>query len=125
MNETDNNLLKESILDSIKEAIGIVPDYRVFDGTLIMHINSVFSTLFQLGVGTQPFRIRNKDAVWSDFLSSEDELDDVKTYMALHVKMIFDPPTSSYLLDSMERQIKEYQWRINVKVDPRKEELKA
>lgn len=109
----------ESILTSIKKMLGIGADYEQFDAELIMHINSVFMTLHQLGVGpAEGFTIGSKHAVWSEFLPEGQQLEGVKTYMYQKVRLIFDPPTGGALLQALERQIAEWEWRLNVAVDP-------
>lgn len=105
----------ESILTSIKKLLGITEDYTHFDADLIMHVNSVFMILTQLGVGPpEGFRIENEDAVWSDFLTDSNKLDLVKSYMHLKVKLLFDPPLNSSVIESMNRMISEFEWRLNV-----------
>lgn len=105
----------ESILLSIKKLLGIAEDYKHFDVDIIMHINSVFPTLRQLGVGpTNGFTISDEQALWTDFLGESNNLEDVKTYVYLKVKLIFDPPLSSVVTDSMNRMISELEWRINI-----------
>lgn len=107
--------MTESILDSVKKVLNLSSDYTPFDQDIIMHINSVFSTLNQLGVGPEAgFMIEDKDAVWSDFLESDLRLNNVKSYMYLRVRMLFDPPTIGYLIEAMKQQIAEFEWRINV-----------
>ena len=109
----------ESILTSIKKLLGIAEDYEHFDTDLIIHINSVFSILTQLGVGpSEGFFITDKYAVWDDFLSENTKIELAKTYVYLKVKMIFDPPQSSAVIDAMNRTISELEWRLNVSVDP-------
>lgn len=104
----------ESILTSIKKLLGIADEDTNFDTDVIIHINSVFSTLTQLGVGpTEGFTIKDDDAVWTDFIS-EDQFENVKTYVYLRVKLIFDPPLSSTVIASYEKQISELEWRLNV-----------
>lgn len=105
----------ESILLSIKKLLGIAEDYKHFDVDIIMHINSVFPTLRQLGVGpTNGFTISDEQTLWTDFLGESNNLEDVKTYVYLKVKLIFDPPLSSVVTDSMNRMISELEWRINI-----------
>lgn len=105
----------ESILLSIKKLLGIAEDYKHFDVDIIMHINSVFPTLRQLGVGpTNGFTISDEQALWTDFLGESNNLEDVKTYVYLKVKLVFDPPLSSVVTDSMNRMISELEWRINI-----------
>lgn len=110
----------ESILTSIKKLLGIAEEYEHFDNDIIMHINSVFMILTQLGVGpSKGFVITDSSASWDDFLPEGGEkLQAVKTYMYMKVKLMFDPPTSSAVMESMNRMINEFEWRLNVAVDP-------
>lgn len=109
----------ESILTSIKKLLGIPKEYEHFDADIVMHINSVFSTLTQLGVGpAEGFRIMDEDATWSDFLQDRTTIESVKSYMYLKVRLLFDPPLNSAVLNSMTNQITEFEWRLNVAVDP-------
>ena len=113
----------ESILTSIKKMLGITEEYEHFDADLIMHINSVFMILNQLGVGTSDgFAIEGKDEIWTDFISEEQKLGLVKSYMHLKVKLLFDPPLGSAVIDVMNRQISEFEWRLNVAVNPENSE---
>lgn len=113
-------MIAESILLSVKKIIGIEPDYRQFDADLIIHINSVLSVLYQLGIGESSFVITDSNDKWTDFLGEQPtNLNDVKTYVALRVKMLFDPPTHSAVIESYNQIIKELEWRINVEVDPK------
>ncbi len=108
----------ESILTSIKKLLGITEDYEQFDTDIIIHINSAFSVLTQLGVGPEAgFYIADSDAAWTDFVN-DSRLEMIKTYVYLKVKLVFDPPTSSGVIDAINRQISELEWRINVAVDP-------
>lgn len=108
--------MTDSILDSIKKVLGILPDYLVFDQDVIMHTNSAFSTLNQLGIGPElGFTIENKDPVWADFIGTDKRLSSVKTYVYLRVRLLFDPPQTSYLIQSMNEQLRELEWRLNVK----------
>lgn len=103
----------ESILISIKKLLGIDEDYHHFDSDLIMHINTVFMVLHQMGVGTaEPFSIEDEDATWDQFLEDKKDLQAVKTYIALKVKLVFDPPTSSSHLQAINDTIKELEWRL-------------
>lgn len=112
----------ESILTSIKKLLGIAEEYEHFDTDLIMHINSVFSVLTQLGVGPSGgYSIADKYATWDDFVSDRSKIEMVKSYVHLKVKLIFDPPLSSAVMESMNRMISEFEWRLNVAVDPGEE----
>ncbi len=109
----------ESILTSIKKLLGIEEEYEHFDPDLIMHINSVFMILTQLGVGpSNGFSIQDAEAVWTDFIPKDSNIEAVKTYMHLKVKLMFDPPSSSAVIESINRMISEIEWRLNVAVDP-------
>ena len=105
----------ESILTSIKKMLGIREDYESFDADIIMHINSVFMILSQLGVGPPDgFSIKDKSVTWDEYLpdSDEEKLSAVKSYMGQKVRMLFDPPTSSIVLESMNRITNELEWRL-------------
>lgn len=105
----------ESILTSIKKLLGLEEEQKDFDPDIIMYINSVFPTLNQLGVGPKEgFSITDELALWSEFIQDNKKLNDVKTYIYLKVKLIFDPPLSSSVLASTERMIKECEWRLNI-----------
>ena len=111
--------VRSSILGSTKAMLGIVPEYTVFDDQLIMLINSQFSTLFQLGVGPEDgFEIEGEDETWKDYLEDNKLLKLVITFVHLNVRLMFDPPTNSFAVDAIKKQIDEYTWRINVMVDP-------
>lgn len=112
--------MNESILTSIKKLLGITSEYDHFDADLIIHINSVFFILRQLGVGPEEgFNITGDIETWSDYLEDIDKLSLVKTYIHLKVKLIFDPPQSSFVTEAINKQISEYEWRLNVEVDPK------
>lgn len=110
--------MNESILTSIKKLLGITSEYDHFDTDLIMHINSVFFILRQLGVGPEEgFNITGNTETWSDYLEDVNKLSLVKTYIYLKVKLMFDPPQSSFVTEAINKQIAEYEWRLNVEVD--------
>lgn len=108
----------DSILTSIKKMLGITEEYEHFDQDIIMHINTVFMILNQLGVGpSEGFSIHDKNAIWSDFVSDMNKIEAVKSYMYLKVKLLFDPPLSSSVVESIKNQINELEWRLNIAVD--------
>lgn len=110
--------METSILTSIKKMLGVAEDYTEFDEDIITHINSVFLNLTQLGVGPEEgFMIEDNTAVWEDFIVDSIQLQAVKTYMYLKVKLLFDPPLSSSVTESFTRMIAELEWRLNVAVD--------
>lgn len=105
----------DSILTSIKKLLGIADDYTHFDNDIIMHINSVFMVLTQLGVGpSEGFIIEDSSTDWEEFIEDPTTLQAVKSYVYLKVKILFDPPTSSAVMESTNRMISEYEWRLNV-----------
>lgn len=108
----------ESILISIKKLLGITEEYEHFDSDIIMHINSVFMILTQIGVGpSEGFFITDKTATWDDFIPTGKSLESVKSYVYMKVKLLFDPPQSSAVMESMKNMISEFEWRLNVEVD--------
>jgi hypothetical protein len=108
----------ESILDSTKKALGVGADYDVFDPDIIMHINSVFLNLQQLGIGpTEGFAIEGSDVAWDAFLGTQQLLNPVKQYVFFKVRLAFDPPPTSFHIASLEKQIAELEWRISVTRD--------
>lgn len=108
----------DSILLSVKKMLGISEEYDHFDSDLIMHINSVFLILNQLAVGPKtPFSITGEDETWNDFFSDSTPIDLVKSYTYLKVRLIFDPPTTGVLHEAMERQIQEFEWRLNTQAE--------
>jgi len=107
----------ESILDSTKKVLGIDPSYTAFDVDIIMHINSTFGKLHQLGIGpVQGFMIMDKTPVWEDFLGADSvTLNGVKSFVYLSVRLLFDPPPTSFGIAAFERQIDELAWRLNAR----------
>lgn len=106
----------QSILDSIKKSLNIDPSVTAFDEDIMLSINSVFGTLNQLGVGPEAgFQIEDKDQVWSDYIGLDTRMNDVKTYVFLRVRMLFDPPGTSYLVTAIQEQVKELEWRLNTR----------
>ena len=112
--------ITESILTSIKKLLGIDAEYKHFDPDLIMHINSVFSILTQMGVGPPDgFSITGDSEKWETFITKEpNKFSLVKSYMHLKVKLLFDPPLGSAVIESINRQISEFEWRLVVAADP-------
>lgn len=107
---------KNSILTSIKKLLGITESCTDFDTDIIMHINTVLMTLNQLGIGTEGFQIEDKNAVWSEFIES-DKLAATKSYVYLRVKLLFDPPLNSAIIEAIKESIRELEWRLNIRVE--------
>lgn len=114
----------DSILNSVKKMLGIDADYKAFDADVIMCINAVFGTLHQLGAGpSDGFKITGEDETWGDYLTYGKEIEEVKTYVYLRTRLLFDPPDRGNILSSFQDQIRELEWRIVVKVDEYKTEV--
>lgn len=111
----------ESILNSTKKLSGLMEEYEHFDSDIIMFINSVFFDLNQLGVGpSEGFTIEDDSSIWEDFLPDDKPLREaVKSYMGMKVRLKFDPPTVSSLLEALQRSINECEWRFSVHVNNR------
>ena len=113
--------MNTSILTSIKKMLGIAEDYTHFDMDIIMHINSVFMILQQIGIGpVEGFSIIDSATTWNDFVPEEKHLEAIKTYMYLKVKLLFDPPLGSAVTDSINRLIAELEWRLYVAAESMK-----
>lgn len=108
----------ESILASTKKLLGIEDTYTHFDGDIILNINSVFMTLNQLGVGPSAgFLITDRDDTWASVLLERNDLEAIKLYIYLKVRLIFDPPQTGYLVEAINKQCAELEWRLNVQVE--------
>ena len=108
----------ESILTSIKKLLGITEECKDFDDDIIIHINSEFIILNQIGVGpTEVFSIEDDGSVWEDFIQPTDNLQSVKTFIYLKVKLLFDPPLSGAVMESTNKLINELEWRLNVEAE--------
>lgn len=107
----------DSILLSMKKMLGMEPDYTHFDTDVIININSIFMHLQQLGVGPKEgFSIKGNEQIWGDFVE-EGDLEAAKTFMYLKLRLLFDPPSNAFLVDSMVRQVSEIEWRLNVQAE--------
>lgn len=113
----------DSILTSVKKVLGIPSYYDHFDRDILLHLNTVMSILYQLGVGPEEgFIVEDDSTTWSDLFDGDIDTNKmmyVKSYVCLRVRLLFDPPTSSGAIDAMERQMRELEWRITVTRDPR------
>jgi hypothetical protein len=105
--------MDNSILTDIKKLLGLPAEYDVFDQDIILHINSVFFKLRQLGVGPEKaFSITDDKTQWSDFSTEMVDYEAIKTYIYMNVRLIFDPPQNSFVVNALQDQIKEYEWRL-------------
>lgn len=107
--------METSILKSTKKVLGLPADYDAFDVDIVMHINAILSNLNQIGVGPEEgFSIEDETAMWNDFLGDDPNLNNVKSYVYLKVRLLFDPPQNSNITNAINEQIKEIEWRVNV-----------
>lgn len=110
----------DSILNTVKKMLGIDDSYKVFDIDIIVGINSTLSTLYQLGITfDSDFIVMNECQKWSDIIKDKfkNRLAFIQQYVFLKVRVLFDPPTSSFVLDAYNKQISELEWRINVEIE--------
>ena len=117
--------MEESILNDIKKMLGITEDYDVFDTDIMVHINGAIGILNQLGIGVEGFFLSTATQTWKDLLGEKElGFQNVKQYIYLKTKVVFDPPTSGFALDSMQALIKETEWRLNAlyEVETKKKE---
>lgn len=106
-----------SILLSIKKLLGLDKDYDAFDTDVIIGINSILNVLYQLGVSKKPYSIVGEEETWSDYLGDRDDLEMIKSFVYLRVRLLFDPPTTGVLHEAMERQASELEWRLNIEAE--------
>lgn len=112
-----------SILNDVKKTCNVAESDSSFDTDLILYTNAQLSVLPQLGVGEIPFSISGESEKWSDFLvDGSDEAEMVKSYICVAVRLVFDPPASGSVKEALQNYKNELEWRINVAVDPGKEE---
>lgn len=105
--------VNDSILTSIKKLLNIAKEYEIFDTDIIIHINSAFARLNELGLGPEKgFRITGSTECWSDFMAGFENLDYIKTFIYLKVKIIFDPPINSAILETYKQEINKYEWLL-------------
>jgi hypothetical protein len=108
----------ESILTTIKLMLGYTEDCKHFDTPIIVHINKALMRLSQLGVGPKkPVRISDDLNTWDELLLDSEDLEGAKEYIYLEVKKIFDPPTSSFVLESMKNESDKLEWCLNVQAE--------
>lgn len=107
--------MERSILNSTKKILGLDFAYTAFDTDVITHINAAFAVLHQLGIGPAGgFYITGEEELWEEFDCPDEQKSLVRTYLYLKTRMLFDPPTTSYLITAMEKQITEMEWRLSV-----------
>ena len=111
--------MQDSILVTIRKLVCGDPYANHFDTDLLVHINACFSILNQLGVSREKgFVVTDETQNWGDYTADSIVLNLVKTYITLKVRLIFDPPLTSSVLEAMNKEISQLEWRLNVAVDP-------
>lgn len=107
--------MEQSILKSVKKMLGLDASYTHFDLDILMHINSAFATLNQLGIGPENgFAIEDDSAVWASFYGSDPRYNAIRTYVFLKVRFLFDPPQTQYLVSALHDQITEHETRLSI-----------
>lgn len=109
--------MDDSILLEVKKMLGIDADYDAFDTDIILNINTALMVLVQIGVGVPGFEVTGDNETWSQFLKNHKDFAAVKTYVYLRVRIVFDPPSSSYVLTALENQARELEWRLYIQAD--------
>lgn len=110
--------MEESILESIKRALGFTKEYTYFDQDVLMNINSVCMVLTQLGVGPPDgFFVSGYDQTWADYLTNGKQLMAVRTYIYIKVRLVIDPPSSSFVLEALKKNADELEWRLQIKAE--------
>lgn len=117
--ETESIEIGDSILYSVKKMLSLAPDNSDFDSDIIIHINSVLSILQQLDIGPKNgYFIEDESTTWTDYLGTDSlHINMVKSYMGAKVRLLFDPPVSSAVMDSLNRICNEFEWRANVSAE--------
>lgn len=111
--------IKDSILHDVKQMVGQEWDDTSYDLDIMTHINSVFFTLSQIGVGpADGFSITDATTKWDAYLGTNKNLNAVKSYIYIRVRLLFDPPTNSFLVTNLQEQANQMEWRLQVEMDP-------
>lgn len=112
--------METCILYTIKRMLGIPTEDGPFDMEIVVGINSAIMVLNQLGIGPQGFMITGITETWSDLLDDYTDLEAVKQYIYIRTRLVFDPPTNSFLVNALQEQMKEYEWRLSIRKDERR-----
>lgn len=104
-----------SILEDTKKVLGIDKDAIEFDTDIVMHVNTAFFQLMQLGVGPKHgFTITDETQKWDDFFQGRKDLEAVKSYIFVVVRLVFDRPETSYGIQALEKMRDEWAWRLEI-----------
>lgn len=112
--------MESCILYAIKKMLGIPTTDGPFDMEILVGINSAIMVLNQLGIGPQGFVVTGVTETWSDLLEDFSDLEAVKSYIYIRTRLVFDPPTNSFLVNALQDQMKEYEWRLSIRKDERR-----
>lgn len=107
----------DSILNTVKTSLSLAEDYHPFDNELVILINSLLPSLIQNGIGKKGFQITGPAETWTDFIGSDTDINEIKTYLSLRVRMLFDPPTNTQAMDAMKQASDEWLWRSRIQVE--------
>lgn len=121
MEENESIRIEDSILNSVKQQLGLSPEQKEFDPNILMNINAAIQTLMQMGVGSQDnmFFVNDETQTYDDYLGSgSKEMPMIKLYLFYKTKMGFDPPMSSIVAEAIKTQMAEIEWRLCAQVDP-------
>jgi hypothetical protein len=108
-----------SVLDSVKKVLGFDSEFTDFDVDIIMHVNTFFGDLLQVGAGPSTgFVIEDNTALWTDFTDDNSTyLSNVQSYIYIKVRLVFDTPATSFAIDALSQQATETLWRINTMIE--------
>ena len=110
--------MEDSILLTIKEMLGLSKTYPAYNTDVIRNINGSLFILMQNGVGPNTgFRITGESETWKDLVGDRKDLDAVVNYVYIKARIVFDPPTSSAVLQALKEEAAEYLYRINTQVE--------
>lgn len=110
--------MDESILDSVKKILGVPKDYDVFDTDILMHINSILSVLHQIGASPEGgVFVADSTTAWDEIIEDRKNVEMIRSYVAIRVRLLFDPPTTSHMETALKKQAEEFEWRLNVMED--------
>lgn len=112
--------MESCILYTIKKMLGVSMDDGPFDTEIVVGINSALMVLNQLGIGPRGFVVTGVEETWSDLLDDFTDLEAVKSYIYIRTRLAFDPPTNSFLVNALQEQMKEYEWRLSIRKDERR-----
>lgn len=114
--------MDESILNSLKNMLGILPEDMDFDNELISHTNAFISNLTDIKIGPEEgFAIEDANAIWSDFVSNVSDMSAAREYLYSSIRLVFDPPSNSFVVTSLEKAKDEAYWRLYMRADMQKE----